>query len=99
MYMSSESHASLSTITASPGPSPKARYLEKTFMMPALLASISASPSRGRASSRNEGSPILVVPPPIRTMGLWPQRCMRRSSMIETMLPTWRLGAVQSNPM
>ena len=40
------------------------------------------------------GSPILVVPPPISTIGLCPACCSRRSIMICTRLPTWSDGAV-----
>ena len=33
--------------------------------------------STGRVFDLPEGSPILVVPPPISTMGRWPQRCIQ----------------------
>ena len=56
--------------------------------MPAMLAAISASVSSGRWLVLSDGSPTLVVPPPISTIGLWPVCCMRRSAMIWTRLPT-----------
>ncbi len=54
--------------------------------MPAMLVAICASVSSWRASSRNDGSPMRVVPPPISATGLWPCFCNSRSSMICTML-------------
>ena len=50
--------------------------------MLAMLAAISASLSSCRVSSLPEGSPTLVVPPPISTIGLLPVFCHSRSSMI-----------------
>jgi len=51
------------------------------------------------ASSRKDGSPTLVVPPPINTTGRLPVRCIKRSSMICTKDPTCRLSAVASKPI
>jgi hypothetical protein len=56
-------------------------------------------PAAGGASSRKEGSPTLVVPPPISTTGDVPVRCISRSSMICTRDPTCRLSAVASKPI
>ncbi len=84
---------------ASVGPSPKVRNGSKARLMPAMLAAISALVSSLRDSSLPEGSPTLVVPPPITTIGLWPERWSRRSSMICIRLPTCRLSAVASKPM
>ena len=46
-----------------------------------------------------EGSPTLVVPPPIRVSGLCPVFCSQRSIMIWISEPTWRDLAVASNPI
>jgi hypothetical protein len=89
----------LFTRAASAGPSPKPRNRSKTCRIEAMLAAISWSLSSRRVSSLPEGSPTLVVPPPISTIGLWPVRCSQRSSMIETSEPTCRLSAVASKPM
>ena len=43
-----------------------------TRSMPAMFAAISVSLRSLRASSLPEGSPTLVVPPPISTIGRWP---------------------------
>ena len=67
--------------------------------MEAMLAAMAASSSSWRVVSLPEGSPTLVVPPPMTTMGLWPVCCIRRSIMICIMLPTCRLAAVASKPM
>ena len=64
-----------------------------------MLSAMRFSDSSFRLASLPDGSPILVVPPPMRTMGRWPVRCMCRSSMIGTRLPACRESAVASNPM
>ena len=74
----------------------KRRNRSKMRRMLALLAAIFASSSSCRPSSLPLGSPTLVVPPPIRTIGRWPVCCRWRSIMMETRLPTWSDGAVQS---
>ena len=99
MYSSLSSQSALLTMTASVGPSPNLRKFVKPLRMPAMFLAICSSPISLRDSSRNEGSPILVVPPPISTMGLCPACCSRRNSMMPTMLPTCRLSAVASKPI
>ncbi len=64
-----------------------------------MLAAIRSGLSSGRSSERKEGSPTLVVPPPISTIGRWPHLCSQRSIMIWISEPTCRLGAVASKPM
>ncbi len=61
-----------------------------------MLAAICAGESIGRSAARNEGSPTLVVPPPIRVIGRWPVFCSQRSIMTLTRLPTWSERAVAS---
>ena len=63
---------------------PKLRNLPNTDSMPPILAAISASVRSLRASSLPEGSPTLVVPPPISTIGRWPACCNLRSIMMLT---------------
>jgi hypothetical protein len=87
------------TRIASVGPSPKLRKRSKLLRIEAMLAPIVSSFSSLRLSSLPEGSPILVVPPPITTIGLCPACWSRRSSMIDTRLPTWSEGAVASKPI
>jgi hypothetical protein len=84
---------------ASVGPSPKVRKVSNTVLMLAILAAMSASVSILRLSSLPDGSPTLVVPPPMTTIGLPPAFCSRRSIMIWIRLPTCRLAAVASKPM
>ena len=84
---------------ASVGPSPKVRNLANTSLMLAMLAAISSSPRNFLASSLPDGSPTLVVPPPISTIGLWPVFCNSLNNMIDTRDPACRLGAVQSKPI
>ncbi|MNC78437.1 hypothetical protein D3C75_1306460 [compost metagenome] len=86
-------------MTASDGPSPKVRNFSNTVLIEAILAWIVSSVSCGREASLPVGSPTLVVPPPIRTTGLCPACCRRRSIMIWIRLPTCRDGAVASKPM
>ena len=86
-------------MTASVGPLPNVRYFAKTFLMPSMLAPICSSVSSGRASSRNEGSPTFVVPPPISVIGRWPVFCHQRSIMICSNEPTCSESAVQSKPI
>lgn len=84
---------------ASVGPSPIVISREKGLRMLVLLASIWASSSMVRILSLPVGSPILVVAPPIRMIGLCPVCCMRRSIMICTSEPTCSEDAVASNPI
>ena len=72
-----------------------------TSRAPRLLkfAWIASCVSNCRVSSRPEGSPIFVVPPPISTMGLCPVFCSQRSIMICTSEPTCSESAVQSKPI
>ena len=70
-----------------------------TCLMPSIFAAISPALSIFRDSSLPVGSPILVVPPPIRAIGLWPVFCSQRNIMICTNEPACRLVAVASNPM
>jgi hypothetical protein len=80
-------------------PSPNWMKWEKALRMPALLASISATVMSLRLSSFPDGSPTIVVPPPISATGLPPIFCSQCSIMIWTSEPTCRDGAVQSKPM
>jgi hypothetical protein len=84
---------------ASVGPSPKVRNFSNTVLIEAMLDWMVSSVSWGREASLPVGSPTLVVPPPIRTMGLPPACCSRRSIMIWIRLPTCSEGAVASKPM
>ena len=84
------------TMTASVERLPNRRKLANTLRMLAMLWAIAASSSSWRDSSRPDGSPIRVVPPPISTIGLWPVCWNRRSNMIPVKLPICRLSAVQS---
>ena len=71
----------------------------KTCLMPWRLELICSTVSSLRDSSLKDGSPILVVPPPISAMGRCPVFCIQRSIMIWTSDPACRLVAVASNPM
>ena len=62
----------------------------------AMLAAIVASSSSWPGIVRPDGSPILVVPPPISAIGRLPVFCSQRSIMICTRCPTCRLSAVAS---
>ena len=61
---------------------------EKTFFIPEILPSICASLSKGLSSALNEGSPTLVVPPPMSVIGWPPVFCNHRSIIIWIKLPT-----------
>ena len=52
-----------------------------------------------RISVRPEGSPIMVVAPPIRAMGLFPAICRRFIMVRAIKCPAVRLSAVQSKPI
>ena len=65
----------------------------------AALWSMSSRVSILRMSVRPEGSPIMVVPPPIRAMGVLPACCKRFISVSAMKWPAVRLSAVQSKPM
>ena len=67
--------------------------------MPALFASIASTVRSLRLSSLPDGSPTLVVPPPIRATGLPPVSCSQWSIMIWTSEPTCSDAAVQSKPI
>src|SRR3712207_8685193 len=54
------------------------------FRSEAMLDWMSSWVRSLRASSLPDGSPILVVPPPMTTIGLWPACCIRLSIMIWT---------------
>ncbi len=47
-----------------------------------MFASIWPADSSGRSSARNDGSPTLVVPPPISVIGWCPVFCSQRSIMM-----------------
>src|SRR5262245_1634873 len=79
-------------------PASKSRKREKTVRIVAMLASICSAVSSVRLASLPEGSPILLVPPPISAIGRWPVFCNQRNIMIVSRLPIWRLGAVASKP-
>ena len=81
---------------ASVGPSPKVRKRSNTPLMEAMLAAIPSSVSIWRWVSLPDGSPTLVVPPPMTTIGRWPVCCNRRSIMTLIRLPMCRLVAVAS---
>ena len=76
---------------ASVGPSPKVRKRSNTRR---IAGDVGVDLSRRQQLAAlvlaATGSPTLVVPPPISTIGLCPACCSRRSSMIWTRLPTWR---------
>ena len=55
--------------------------------------------NRERARIRDIQSPIMVVPPPIRAMGLLPAICRRFIRVRAIKWPAVRLSAVQSKPM
>ena len=71
----------------------------KTCRMPARLLAICSTVRSLRDSSLNEGSPILVVPPPMSAIGLWPVFCIQRSIMIWTSEPACSEAAVASKPI
>jgi hypothetical protein len=61
------------------------------------LASISSIERSWRVSSRPDGSPMRVVPPPISVNGLpAPVACIQCRIMIDRRWPMCRDGAVQS---
>ena len=64
-----------------------------------LVGSDLSNVSSLRLSSLPDGSPTIVVPPPISATGLPPVSCSQCSIMIPTRLPTCSEGAVQSNPI
>ncbi|OJY35344.1 MAG: hypothetical protein BGP06_05590 [Rhizobiales bacterium 65-9] len=64
--------------------------------MLALFDSISATVRIGRDSSLPEGSPTIVVPPPISVIGLLPVCCSQWSIISVRKLPICSDGAVQS---
>ena len=66
--------------------------------MDALLASISSTLRSARVSSLPEGSPTMVVPPPISVIGLLPLCCSQYSIIMVRKLPICSDGAVQSYP-
>ncbi len=63
------------------------------------LWSMSSRVSIFRISVRPEGSPIIVVPPPIKAMGWLPAICRRFISVRAMKCPAVRLSAVQSKPI
>ena len=69
------------------------------FLKQAALWAMSSLVSILRMSVRPEGSPIMVVPPPIRAMGLLPAICSRFIRVSAIKWPAVRLSAVQSKPM
>ena len=56
-------------MTASVGPSPKVRKFANARLIPFRFSAIAASVRSWRDVSLPEGSPTLVVPPPISTIG------------------------------
>jgi len=95
MYSSRSSHSALFAMMA---PASKSRKREKTVRIEAMLLSICALVSSARIVSFPDGSPILLVPPPISAIGRWPVFASHRNIMIVSKLPMWRLGAVASKP-
>ena len=79
-------------------PASKSMKRENTVRIEAMLASISALLRSERLASFPEGSPILLVPPPISAIGRCPVFCSQRSIMMVSRLPMCRLGAVASKP-
>ena len=73
--MSRRSHSALLAIIAPVGPSSKSRKRSNTRLIDAMFAAIRASSSSCRPSSLPLGSPTLVVPPPISTIGRCPVCC------------------------
>ena len=91
------SQSALFTIRALP--SEKSMNFSICFLKQAALWAISSLVSILRISVRPEGSPIMVVPPPIRAMGLLPASCRRFIRVSARKWPAVRLSAVQSKPM
>ncbi len=60
---------------------------------------MSSSVRSRRLSSLPEGSPTLVVPPPISAIGRPPVCWSQYSIMIGISEPAWSEGAVQSKPI
>jgi hypothetical protein len=54
--------------------------------------------SAGRVVMRPEGSPMRPVKSPIKKMTVWPMSWKCLSLRMSTVCPTWRSGAVGSNP-
>src|SRR5271165_6207148 len=75
MYLKSDSQSSLLTMTAPLGEASKRRKWVNISRMLAMFALISASVRSWRVSSRPDGSPTFVVPPPMRTMDRCPHSC------------------------
>ena len=63
------------------------------------LYAIVSSVSIWRMSVRPDGSPIIVVPSPMRAMGLLPAICRRFIRHRAMKWPTCRESAVQSKPI
>ena len=80
-------------------PSPNSMNRSICRLKQAALWSMSSRVSILRMSVRPEGSPIMVVPPPMRAMGWLPAICSRFISVRAMKWPAVRLSAVQSKPM
>ncbi len=80
-------------------PSPKSMKRSIWRLKHSALWLMSSMVSILRISVRPEGSPIIVVPPPIRAIGLLPASCRRFISVSAIKCPAVRLSAVQSKPM
>ena len=86
-------------LTISALPSEKSIKRSICRLKQAALCSMSSIVSILRMSVRPEGSPIIVVPPPISAIGLLPAICRRFISVSAIKWPAVRLSAVQSKPM
>ena len=91
------SQSALLTIMALPSPNSMNRSICR--LKQAALWSMSSLVSILRMSVRPEGSPIMVVPPPMRAMGWLPAICSRFISVNAMKWPAVRLSAVQSKPI
>jgi hypothetical protein len=99
MYCSPSSQSALFAMMALVPLSSKDSRLVKVSRIWPMLASICSLLSSWRDSSLPEGSPTLVVPPPIRAIGRCPVFCSQRSIMICTRWPMCRESAVASKPI
>ena len=80
-------------------PSPKSMKRSIWRLKHSALWSISSLVSILRMSVRPEGSPIMVVPPPMSATGWLPAIWRRFISVSAIKWPAVRLSAVQSKPM
>ena len=75
------------------------KNIQNVFKIFLIFFSICASDKIFLVSSLPDGSPILVVPPPNKTIGLCPCFCNNFRHIICIKLPTCKLAAVLSKPI